>query len=215
MLKTIKFLGICLIMLVCAGALQTFAASSQKETTTEYRENYLKILNLMRVEMNRAATTGDPSIDFLNEMIPHHEAAVSMSENILKYGKNEKVKRIADRILNDQVKGIAKMKQLRNRLMMNPTIDKKAEAAYLKKYEDIFRKMVRAMEEAPATENVDRDFLNEMIPHHEGAVAMAANILAYTKDPELKKIAEQIVESQGKQLEQMKKLRTALSMKRI
>jgi len=48
----------------------------------------------------------------------------------------------------------------------------------------------------------DRQFLKSMIPHHAGAILMCneANI----SDPEIKKLCEEIVASQKKEIEQMK-----------
>ena len=46
------------------------------------------------------------------------------------------------------------------------------------------------------TGNADADFVNGMIPHHQGAVAMAKVVLAFGKDPEIRKLAEAIVQAQ-------------------
>jgi uncharacterized protein (DUF305 family) len=44
--------------------------------------------------------------------------------------------------------------------------------------------------------NTDVDFARGMIPHHQGAVDMAKIVLAFGKDPEIRKLAEDIVKSQ-------------------
>ncbi len=44
--------------------------------------------------------------------------------------------------------------------------------------------------------NADVDFVKGMIPHHQGAVAMAKILLENGKDPELRKLAENIVAAQ-------------------
>jgi len=56
-------------------------------------------------------------------------------------------------------------------------------------------KMHAAMDVA-YTGNADVDFVQGMIPHHQGAVDMAKIVLAFGKDPELKKLAEAIVKAQ-------------------
>ena len=50
------------------------------------------------------------------------------------------------------------------------------------------------------TGNPDRDFVQGMIPHHQGAVDMAKIVLAFGKDPELRKLAENIVKAQEEEI---------------
>jgi uncharacterized protein (DUF305 family) len=69
---------------------------------------------------------------------------------------------------------------------------------------DAMRKMDRDMMAQPATGNTDRDFVAMMIPHHQGAVDMARAELATGKDPELRKLAEEIIKAQQKEIGQMR-----------
>ncbi len=48
----------------------------------------------------------------------------------------------------------------------------------------------------------DRQFMRGMIPHHAAAILMAGK--AKISDPEIKKLAEEIISSQQKEIEQMK-----------
>ena len=194
--------------ILLASSMSVHAALDPNES--KYIENYESIMHVMQEEMNKAPKTGDPSLDFLYEMIPHHEAAVSMSENLLDYGTNPEVRQLAMTITREQLLGIKQMKALLDQLKSNPQVDKNKERDYLKAYEAIYKKMMDEMEKTEPTGNIDRDFLEEMIPHHEGAIAMAANILNYTSNKELQKIANQIIANQSKQVKQMKKLLKAM-----
>ena len=65
-------------------------------------------------------------------------------------------------------------------------------------------KMMKDMD-APYTGNADKDFVAHMIPHHEGAVSMAEVQLKYGKDPELRKMARDIIKAQQQEIAFMKK----------
>lgn len=56
----------------------------------------------------------------------------------------------------------------------------------------------------PYTGDADKDFVNGMIPHHQGAVDMAQVELKYGKDPQMRKLARTIIASQNNEIALMK-----------
>jgi hypothetical protein len=54
--------------------------------------------------------SGDVDRDFVALMVAHHQGAVDMAQVLLRYGRNEPLRRIAQEIIVDQLQEIAAMK---------------------------------------------------------------------------------------------------------
>lgn len=72
---------------------------------------------------------------------------------------------------------------------------------YMKGMKDMHDKMMAAVNES----DPDKAFAKGMIAHHEGAIAMAETELKYGQDPEMRKLAQDIIKAQKGEIEQMNK----------
>ncbi|MBW4501528.1 MAG: DUF305 domain-containing protein [Scytonema hyalinum WJT4-NPBG1] len=69
--------------------------------------------------------------------------------------------------------------------------------------------MDHSMDLGPADADYDLRFIDGMIPHHQGAVEMAKEAQQKSKRPEIKKLAEEIIKAQNKEIAELKQWRTA------
>lgn len=66
-------------------------------------------MDRMMADMN-AKPTGDVDRDFVAMMVPHHQGAIDMAKAVLRYGKNEQIRRLAQEIIITQQQEIAVMR---------------------------------------------------------------------------------------------------------
>jgi hypothetical protein len=91
-------------------------ADNQKERSneSEFTRALAESLDAMHRNMSNAPQTREPDRDFLTTMIPHHQGAIDMSRIILLYGKDERLRRLAQGIIIEQQAEIEVMQRLLN-----------------------------------------------------------------------------------------------------
>lgn len=162
------------------------------DVSIRYLSRYYEILEEMMRAMINAEEGCSISGDFIRKMIPHHEAAIKMSENLLLYTTNVPLQKIAQNIIEEQTKGIEKMKDIL--LSCDECENTKNELyVYRARNEVIIKNMFYHMQRAFADNDINLDFIREMIPHHKGAIEMSRNALYFPVCDGLKPILENII----------------------
>lgn len=181
------------------------APCTLREETKQYLTRFYEILDEMVCGMTNAQLTNSISHNFIVQMIPHHRAAIEMSQNVLPYIHNCALRRIASRIITEQTKSIADMEAAlpQCNCPCSPEMDLRL---YQRRMDLIYQTMFDRMGSAPETNRIAVNFMREMIPHHEGAIHMAKNALRYGVCPELVPILCAIITSQEQGVREMKAL---------
>lgn len=146
------------------------------------------------------APVGNPADrGFAADMIPHHEDAVQMAQLAQRRGSSEFVKKLADDIVKTQQAEISTLR----------AADQRLKRAGVPEGSLGVPQHMMGMDDNPASlktaKAFDRAFLRMMIPHHEGAVAMAKAEMAKGKDAQLMKLAASIVTAQQREITAMRK----------
>ena len=185
----------------------------QNMMTRNYLYRFDQILDEMASKMLNANFTNNITINFIECMIPHHQAAIYMCENLLKYTTYPPLINIAKGIIEMQTRGIEQMKEIRATTTARYNNITQDVNDYVQKYLEITKNMIDKMKNSPRCLSINLNFVNEMIPHHEGAVEMCENLLQYYIDPRLKQVANTIIEDQSRGIEELKQIRQKLCKK--
>lgn len=170
-----------------------------------YLRRFYEILDVMIKGMTGAALTDSISHNFIVQMIPHHRAAIEMSENLLRYSDLAPLRRIAENIIREQTQSIADMERALPRCGMKLNLRSDL-SRYEKRFGEITRVMFSEMRNACSDNNISADFMREMIPHHQGAIRMSKNALEYPICPQLDPILKAIITSQERGVREMESL---------
>ena len=163
--------------------------------------------------------TGDVDHDFVAMMIPHHQGAIDMAQAELRYGHDQKLLRMAQQIVVEQLQEIAAMRLAIGEPASPTWVTKEAHdapatapshtanpgggAAFVSRSNAAMHRMMADMTVKP-TGDVDHDFVATMVPHHQGAVDMAQAELRYGQNPRLNTIAQEIIVDQTQEIALMR-----------
>ncbi len=157
----------------------------------------------------------DANLDlrFIDAMTPHHEGAVVMAKEAQQKSKRPEIQKLAADIIQAQDTEIAQMKQWRKawypKASDTPMAHNAQMGHMMAMSPEQKQGMMMTQDLGAADANFDLRFIDAMIPHHEGAVTMAKEVLGKTKRPEISQMANAIVTSQQAEISQMKQWRKA------
>jgi len=136
---------------------------------------------------------------FIVQMIPHHEGAIEMAKVALERSKRPEIITLANDIIEAQQKEINDMSAWYQSwfgsappaggMGMMHMGGMEGDTAVLASVSDA---------------DFDREFLEQMIPHHEMAIMMAEMLQAATGRTEMKTLADNIITSQAREIDMMR-----------
>ena len=163
--------------------------------------------------MSLGPADADFDLRFLDGMVPHHEGAVVMAQEVLAKSQRPELKKLANEVIAAQKKEITQMQQWRKEWYPNAGAQLMAwhgEMNHMMAMSDAQMSSMRMdMDLGAADADFDLRFINAMIPHHEGALVMAQDAIAKSRRSQITKLSQEIIASQQAEIEQMKQWRKA------
>lgn len=145
-------------------------------------------------------------VEFVQGMIPHHEQAVQMADMVVAGAVSAELAALADQVRAAQQPEIDMMMSW----LAGWGLERDPHAGHMMGSEHgmMSDDDMAALDAAKGAE-FERMWLDMMIKHHEGAVAMANDVLAAGVDPRVAALAEALVEAQTAEIALMRQMLAA------
>ena len=161
-------------------------------------DEMMSVMHQMMSKMDTMQKTNDPEIDFSKMMKMHHQGAIDMANLELQKGKNDSLKKTAQKIINEQQ---AEIQQF-NTILSTLTVDNSDPSFTMEQMENM-QKGGKAADVQLITGDIDNDFATLMIGHHQTAIDNASAYLHHGNNAQLKTMANNIVSSQTKEIQEL------------
>jgi len=157
------------------------------------------MMSMMQANMDQMKanpTTGNPDNDFAALMKIHHMGALEMAQVEVAQGTDPEVKQMAQKMISDQQKEIAEL----NTFLSGHSAHGGGDAFY----KDVMGHMNSMKMDMDHSSSIDKQFVQMMIPHHQGAIDMAkAYLKTGAHEAKLKTMANNIISAQQKEIKQL------------
>ncbi len=160
---------------------------------------FIGIKNHSMMQKNNLDLKGDPDFDFASLMQIHHKNGLAIANEEIKYGSDTTMRNLAEKIKEGQENDL---KELQN--FMDTNNPGQTNDSFLKEIKANLQKTKDETEKSSGMSgNFDKDFANLMLLHHRQGLDIAKIEIKYGKNPDMKKLAQNIVKHQDDEMKQL------------
>jgi uncharacterized protein (DUF305 family) len=149
------------------------------------------------------AGTAAYDVRFLDTIVPHHDEAIEMARIATQKATDPDLREMARTMLREQEAAKAQLGGWRDAWYAGAA---NAHDMGLPGTSSMHMDMAKLR--AATDEAFDRQFVEMMIPHHEGGVAMSRDAAAKAEHPELRAKAQEMADEQERELEELRRLQS-------
>ncbi len=190
-----------------AGSLITIVVASNAVNNNNY--GMMQMMGIRSGNQTMMTSSGTIDAHFIEQMIPHHEDAITMAKLAQVKAKRPEIKILAQNIIDSQSKEIDQMRNWYKSWFGKEVpvgIQVMGQHGMIGGSGIHMGMMGDETDTTRLEQAVDFDkaFIEEMIPHHQMAVMMAQMLKNTTNRVEMDRLADDIISAQTKEINEMR-----------
>lgn len=197
-----------IIGLLIGVFLTIFVASNAVNSNNQGVMQMMGMRQMMNQANNQGTMMGNIDRHFIEQMIPHHEDAITMAKLAQTKAQKPEIKQLAENIIVSQGKEIDQMKSwYKDWFGTDVPKDTSVMGIHGMGSGRMHMGMMgdeTDLESLKNASNFDKAFIEEMIPHHQMAIMMAQMLKNTTNRDEMRKLADDIITAQTKEINDMR-----------
>lgn len=202
-----KFFSLLAIPIISSSLLYpTKVPRIQKISTYSSQVLFPSLFQKKDSDLKKVSLSGDLDLDFLDQMLSQHLESIHISKEVLNTTKNNSIKEVSNNIITSLDSQLPLMKGLLTEFKNHPNIDEKLEMKYISDYMTIMSKMDNKINKLKKTNNLDVDYIKQILIYEEATLNISNTILKYSKNKSIKLIAEEILKNQSQNLNDLKEI---------
>lgn len=156
---------------------------------------------------NSSSPAAEFDLQFLDAMKKHHESAVAMAKMAIDRAEDPKLRQMAEKMSADQQKEIGQLAEWRDAWFAGAA---PADTSQLPGASSMSMDMSHM--QSLHGHQFDMMFVDMMIPHHEGAVAMSCEAHEKSSREAIRKFAKDVVRAQEREISDLSAWKQAMKM---
>ncbi|MCA9336163.1 DUF305 domain-containing protein [Candidatus Saccharibacteria bacterium] len=206
-----KVFAVVIIVLVAFAAaiwyFGVFSIKPEKTSDAQDMKTTQQTINDEKTTDSKYATLYGDEFDeaFIADMLAHHDGALNMAEQAGAVTAHEEIRTLSTNIIQTQGQEVMKMREWQKEWGYKETMSG-GHMSHSGAGMDMGGDMVEMMNKLKDLkgEEYDKEFLKQMILHHEQAIEMSRYAETNANHQELKDLAREVIAAQTKEIEQMK-----------
>lgn len=187
--------------IVALGACQRTETTIAADTSTETAST----VAMPTSTTSTSTATAPYDLQFIDSLTRHHQMAIEMAKMAEPKFEHQVLRNAATKMIDDQTKEIEQLREWRDQWYPGATPSENMQMPGMAGMSGMDMSHLQSM----SGNALDLMFIDMMIPHHEGALAMAQDALAKAEHQELKNLAQKVIDTQKKEIDQLREWKDA------